>query len=100
MPDQDSARSLAESLVEQKLAACVNILPPMTAIYKWRGKLELGNEHLLLIKTHKECYAALAETIRDQHPYELPEIVAVPIEQGLPEYLQWIAESTVGEAST
>ncbi len=100
MPDHDSARRLAESLVEHQLAACVNILPPMTAIYKWQGKLEQGDEHLLLIKTHKECYSALAEAIRNQHPYELPEIIAVPIEQGLPEYLQWISECTVGEAST
>ncbi len=94
MPDNTGARRLADSLVEQGLAACVNILPQMTAIYKWQGKLEHGNEQLLLIKTRKECYSALTEYILDQHPYELPEIIAVPIENGLPEYLKWISENT------
>jgi periplasmic divalent cation tolerance protein len=94
LPDPDSATRLAEYLVTQKLAACINILPSMTSVYIWKEKLERGSEHLLLIKTRRERFDALAEAIKSQHPYELPEIIAIPVVAGLPAYLHWIAENT------
>jgi periplasmic divalent cation tolerance protein len=76
------------------MAACINILPRMTSIYSWKGKIEEGQEHLLMIKTRAERYAAIEQAIRAQHPYELPEIIATPISHGLPEYLNWIDENS------
>ncbi len=89
-PDQKTAEALATLLVEKKLAACINILPEMTSIYTWKGRIEIGREHLLLVKTRGDRYQEIADCIHSNHPYELPEIIAVPIDQGLPEYLQWI----------
>jgi periplasmic divalent cation tolerance protein len=89
-PDRQSAEKIAQSLVNEKLAACVNILPGMTSIYSWKDQIECEQEHLLIIKTHRHQYAAIESSIRHLHPYELPEIIAVPIDRGLPEYLQWI----------
>ncbi len=94
LPDTDSARALAARLVEQRVAACVNILAPCHSLYRWEGKVEEGEEVPLLIKTSAARYAALEEAIRAYHPYELPEIVAVRIEKGLPDYLVWVAAST------
>lgn len=94
MPDADSAAVLAETLIEQRLAACVNIGAPVTSIYKWDGKLERGSEVMLTIKTIKDRYTALERAIADHHPYELPEIIAVPITGGLPKYLAWIETCT------
>ena len=94
MPDSSSAEELAESLVTAKLAACVNVMPAMTSIYMWQDKLEHGSEHQLLIKTRAECYESLANVIQSRHPYELPEIIAIPVCTGLPAYLNWIAENT------
>lgn len=94
MPDETSARALARSLVSANMAACVNLLPQMTSIYEWKGQAEEGTEHLLLIKSTQERYPDLETAIRDQHPYELPEIIATPITHGLPEYLNWIVERT------
>lgn len=92
-PDMDSAQQLAESLVTQHYAACVNILPMMTSIYSWRGKLEQGEEHQLVIKTDKDRVDDVQETILELHPYELPEIIIVPIVGGYKPYLNWISES-------
>jgi periplasmic divalent cation tolerance protein len=89
-PDKDSAEKIAHLLVTEKLAACVNILPGITSIYLWHGQIESAQEHLLLIKANKSCYQAIETTIKKHHPYELPEIIAVPIENGSPEYLHWI----------
>ncbi len=89
-PDQKSAEDIAGHLINQKMAACVNIVPSITSMYEWQGKVETSQEHLLLIKSHTDKYEALASLIKSHHPYELPEIIAVPIERGLPEYLQWI----------
>ncbi|GAB6142413.1 divalent-cation tolerance protein CutA [Methylosoma difficile] len=89
-PDKDSAKKLARLLVEKNLAACVNILPGMTSVYEWEGKIEMVQEHLLLIKSSRENYRMIEATLFKQHPYEIPEIIAVPIERGLPEYLDWI----------
>lgn len=89
-PDKDTAEKIARLLVETNIAACVNILPGMTSLYKWEGKIESAQEHLLLIKAHKEHYQTIESTLRTHHPYDLPEIIAAPIERGLPEYLHWI----------
>lgn len=94
LPDAESARALATTLVEQRVAACVNVLAPCQSIYRWEGKVEEAEEVTLLIKTSAARYAALEEAIRAYHPYELPEIVAVRIEKGLPDYLAWVAAST------
>ena len=84
------ALELANRLVEQGLAACVNILPVMQSVYKWKGALQLGKEHQLLVKTRRDSYKAVELAIQAAHPYELPEIIAVPIVAGLPAYLAWI----------
>ncbi|ACT49277.1 divalent-cation tolerance protein CutA [Methylovorus glucosotrophus] len=94
MPDQTSANNLAASLVNARLAACVNILAPCTSVYRWQGKVETANEIPLLIKTCPTQYAALQQAIVQQHPYELPEILCVPISTGLPAYLAWLNEET------
>lgn len=89
-PDNDTAEKIARLLVKTNKAACVNILPGISSFYIWKGEIESATEHLLLIKANKNHYQAIETTIRDHHPYELPEIIAVPIEHGLPEYLHWI----------
>lgn len=94
LPDPDSARLMAETLVAERLAACVNILEPCTSVYRWQGKLETTREFPLLIKTPASHYSKLEAAIRRLHPYELPEIIAVPICAGLPEYLTWVAAET------
>lgn len=91
LPDQTSAERLAENLVERRLAACVNILAPCSSIYRWQGATEHSNEIPLLIKTTRERYPAVEEVILALHPYELPEIVAVPATLGLAAYLDWVA---------
>ncbi len=93
-PDQRCADTLAAALVELRLAACVNILASCRSVYRWQGKTEAATEVPLLIKTSAERYAALEAEIRARHPYELPEIVALPIDRGLPAYLQWVADET------
>lgn len=94
LPDRAAAEALAAQLVERRVAACVNIMSPCRSVYRWRGEVQHDEEHPLLIKTTLERYAVLEQAIRAAHPYELPEIVAVPIERGLPEYLRWLAEET------
>jgi len=94
LPDQQSAEALAQHLIAAKLAACVNILAPCTSIYHWQGKTESASEIPLLIKTTQTSYAALEQTIRQRHPYELPEIIHVPVSGGLPAYLDWVVQQT------
>lgn len=94
LPDADGAHRLATALVEQRLAACVNILAPCRSVYRWQGRIEDSAEVPLLIKTTDARYAALEAAIRAAHPYELPEIVAVGIDRGSPEYLAWVAAET------
>lgn len=94
LPDNESAQRLAATLIEQRLAACVNILAPCRSVYRWQGRIEEETEVPLLIKTTRARYSALQAAIRAAHPYELPEIVAVPLSAGLPEYLDWIASET------
>ena len=94
LPDRAAAESLADALISEQLAACVNILAPCLSVYRWHGALQHDEEHPLLIKTTEERYAALEQAIRTRHPYELPEIVAVRIERGLAAYLEWLAAET------
>jgi len=94
LPDRAAAERLAALLIEQRLAACVNILAPCRSVYRWKGAVQLDEEHPMLIKTTAERYPALEKVLREGHPYELPEIIAVPIERGLPAYLDWVAAET------
>ena len=94
MPDRESAERLAKALVECRLAACVNILAPCASVYRWKGGVENAEEHPMLIKTTRDRYAELEARIRSAHPYELPEIIAVPLAAGLPGYLQWVEAET------
>lgn len=89
-PEKTSAERIANALVEEGLAACVSILPPMQSIYRWKGKVEQANEQLLVIKSNSARFPAIRERIQALHPYELPEIIAVPIADGLPGYLAWL----------
>ncbi len=93
VPDADSGRRIAERLVEYRLAACVNLIPGLESIYRWKGEIRHDAELLLMIKTTVADYEALERAIRDLHPYELPEIVAVPLSNGLADYLNWISKN-------
>lgn len=94
MPDREAALKLAQELVTQRLAACVNVLAECTSVYRWRGAIENAAEVPVLIKTRAARYAEVEAAIRGLHPYELPEILAVPVERGLEAYLQWVADET------
>ena len=94
LPDQNSATRIAERLIAGRLAACVNLLAPCTSIYHWEGKVESATEVPLLIKTTQQRYEAVEQCILELHPYELPEIIQVPLTGGLPAYLQWITRET------
>lgn len=93
-PDRDVAQKLARTLVSSKRAACVNILTGMTSLYWWHDKLTEDKEVLLLIKTRAELFDEIAGMVRGAHPYQVPEIIALPIVAGSPEYLDWISETT------
>ena len=92
-PDAETARQISTTLVTEKLAACANILPAVQSIYRWQGKVEEEGEVLALFKTTRERFAELQSKIRSLHPYDVPEILALPIPEGLPDYLRWVAES-------
>jgi len=92
-PDKNTASSIAENIVAQRLAACVNILPGVQSIYQWQGNVESAEEHLMLVKTHSDKFSALKNSIVSMHPYEVPEIIAVDINQGFPEYMNWLGSS-------
>jgi periplasmic divalent cation tolerance protein len=94
LPNRAAAEQLADTLIAQKLAACVNILAPCRSVYRWKDAVQHDEEHPMLIKTTSERYAALEQAVRAGHPYELPEIIAMPIERGLPAYLDWVAAET------
>lgn len=95
-PDQETARDIASELVTNKFAACANILPGIESIYRWKEKIESGNETLVLFKLSEGSQSAFQEQLRSLHPYEVPEIIFVPISSGLPEYLHWVTESCGG----
>jgi periplasmic divalent cation tolerance protein len=93
-PDAETGRRIARALVEERLAACVNVVPGVTSIYRWKGAVEEAAEVMLVAKTRAERAAALAARVRALHPYELPEVVALPVTDGSRAYLRWVvAES-------
>jgi periplasmic divalent cation tolerance protein len=94
LPDQASAARLGAVLIEQHAAACVNVLAPCASVYRWQGRVETAAEVPVLIKTTRAAYPRLEKIIREHHPYELPEIIALPVEAGLPGYLNWVAQET------
>ena len=87
---------LASKIVEERLAACVNVVSGVKSVYWWRGKVERDEEDLLIVKTVESRLDVLIRRVKELHPYEVPEIIAVPVEKGLPEYLAWVEESTTG----
>jgi len=97
LPDRAAAERVADLLIEKKLAACVNILAPCRSVYRWKDAVQHDEEHPVLIKTTAARYAELEHALRSAHPYELPEIIAVPIERGLAAYLDWVDEETGGD---
>lgn len=94
VPDQPVAEKIATALVEQGLAACVNILAPATSVYRWQGKMQRESEIPLLIKTTQARYQELERAILQLHPYDVPEIIALPVTAGLPAYLAWMQDET------
>lgn len=97
LPDQGCAERLAQALIAERAAACVNILAACTSLYHWQGKIQSATEIPLLIKTTRAAYTRLQELILTHHPYELPEIIAFPASAGLPAYLAWVANETQPE---
>ena len=95
VPDRASAERIAEALVAEQLAACINIIPGITSVYRWKGTLEKDEELLLFIKTSEAVYDSLEQRICALHPYELPEIIAVPIQTGQEDYIRWIENSLI-----
>jgi periplasmic divalent cation tolerance protein len=94
VPDRAAAEKLARALVESRAAACVNVLSAGRSIYRWQGRVEQAEEIPLLIKSTAANYAAVEEIVRAQHPYDVPELLALPITHGLPAYLDWLAQET------
>jgi len=94
LPDLEKADELAQELVSNKLAACVQVLPVLKSHYWWEGRVEVCTEVLLLCKTTQDRVVELQQKIQELHPYQVPQIVVMPIEGGLPEYLQWIQDNT------
>ena len=94
VPDNAVAERMAHALIEARAAACVNILAECRSVYRWQGAVETTNEVPLLIKTSAEAYPRVERILRECHPFAVPEIIAVPIEHGLPEYLAWVATET------
>ena len=92
-PDTETARRISNQLVTEKFAACANVLPGVESIYRWKGKVETANETLVFFKVSEDRQTAFQEKLRSLHPYEVPEIIFVPVTRGLPEYLRWVAEN-------
>jgi periplasmic divalent cation tolerance protein len=94
LPNSDKAADLARALVEERLAACANLIPAVRSIYRWEGKLQDENEVLVLLKTRAENVERLKARILELHPYEVPEVLAVPVESGYQAYLEWLSAQT------
>jgi len=92
--NETDARAMARTLVGEGLAACVNVLGPINSIYRWRGAIEDEKEYLLLIKTRASLYGRVEHRIKELHSYDVPEVVALPIETGSASYLEWLFEMT------
>lgn len=99
-PDRESARKLGRSIVELKLAACVNIVSQVESIYKWEGEISEDSEYLLMIKTRTSRIDDLSKFIRENHPYSVAEVIALPIQNGNPPYLDWIAQTVPTKAES
>ena len=95
-PDEATARRIARTLVEERLAACGNVVPGLASIYRWRGAIEEAGECLLLLKAPTEGLGALARRLETLHPYEVPEILVLEVERGAGAYLRWVLEETRG----
>lgn len=95
-PDRETAQRIANQLVEEKFAACANILPGVESIYRWKDKIESGNETLVFFKVSEDRKTDFQDTLKKLHPYELPEIVFISIADGLPEYLRWVVDNCAG----
>jgi len=93
-PDDSIASAIAETLVEERLAACVTQLPGIRSVYLWEGEIAKDHEVLLLIKTTDSRFDAMAGRLRELHPYDLPEIISAPVTRGLPDYLEWVCQCT------
>ena len=93
-PDIATANKISRLLISQHMAACVNQVPGITSVYEWEGKIEETSEVLLLIKSTEERFDAITRLVTAEHPYELPELIAVPVSKGLPDYLDWIKQCT------
>ncbi len=94
--NKSDAQAIADALVEQRLAACVQIVGPITSTYRWQGQVETAEEWLCIAKSRADLYEAVEQAIREVHPYEEPEILAVPVSAGSPSYLRWLDESLKG----
>ena len=93
--DRASGRALAEQMVAERLAACVNLLPGAVSVYRWDGRMQADDECLMVIKTTESRFPVLRDWLRQRHPYELPELFAVPVSDGLPAYLEWVAGEVI-----
>jgi periplasmic divalent cation tolerance protein len=93
-PDEASGQKIADRLVGDRLAACVNLIPALRSTYRWKGEVQHDAECLLLVKTRRSRFTAMQDAIRACHPYELPEVIAVPVTAGSKEYLDWVLENT------
>ena len=94
VPDAAVAQTIARALVEERLVACVNDTGPVTSVYRWKGQVETETERLLMMKTRRARFAELERRVRALHPYEVPEVIALPIAAGSDAYLRWIGEQT------
>jgi periplasmic divalent cation tolerance protein len=92
-PDAEIAGRISNQLVSERFAACANILPSVDSIYRWKGKIESGNETLVFFKVSEDRQSAFQDKLRSLHPYDVPEIIFVPVASGLPEYLRWVSEN-------
>ena len=92
-PDAEIARRISNQLVSERFAACANILPSVESIYRWKDKIESGNETLVFFKLSEDRQSAFQDKLRSLHPYDIPEIIFVPIAGGLTDYLQWVSEN-------
>jgi periplasmic divalent cation tolerance protein len=93
-PDVKTARRIARELVTENFAACANVIPKVESIYRWQGKIEHGDETLVLFKTTAARFAAFEEKLKSLHPYDVPEVISCKVEAGLPEYLRWVTENS------
>ena len=90
----DKAQAIANALVEERVAACVNVVPGLSSVYRWKGVVHTDSESLLIVKSTRERFEALKQAVLRHHPYELPEVIAVPVDRGHTPYLEWVIESS------